>query len=291
MKNKLILEFNEFVAQKNGVNEAEVTLPWEGDPNNAVKEYGVKIKKKKYDRIDGFWDATFVGTRSQLLKLMDEFGGEETIIAMFDPPYGRIKESVKSRINEAEVILQYDGDPNDAAKKYGLKIKKHRRGYGNSWNTTFVGTRSQLLKLMDDEFGGQDGVIAMSDAPFGRIKESVKSRINEGDSFVDIVDNDGGDVSTELRLFKSQLAAIGDPSGKKVQFIGDGSDIDIEDVFEPSGSQTMVKGSEMWTDPSNQASVELGLYRKLPGGPAKAAMVISAGGEQWLYAGPASSLK
>ena len=88
---KHIKTFENFL---NNVNESEVTLPYEGDAEEAAKTYGLKIKTSSQDRLDkasGISKVTFTGSKQNLLKLLDEFGGEENVLSTMDEPYGRIK--------------------------------------------------------------------------------------------------------------------------------------------------------------------------------------------------------
>jgi len=71
----------------------ELTVPYEGDPSEAENKYSLKITKQKRF-IDGSFITTFTGTRENLLKLLDEFGGEENVLDVMDEPYGRIKENL-----------------------------------------------------------------------------------------------------------------------------------------------------------------------------------------------------
>ncbi len=85
--------FEQFVRKsKKFVNEAKVTVPYEGDPKDAAKEYNIKIKNKQRGR-DGLYVTTFTGTKENLLRLLDEFGGEDNVLNTMDEPYGRITES------------------------------------------------------------------------------------------------------------------------------------------------------------------------------------------------------
>ena len=89
-----IKTFESFVNES--LNEAEVTIPWEGNPKHAAKKYGVTIKDTKQDKIDkanGIHVITFSGSKKNLRKLLDEFGGEKTVLATMDAPYGRIQEN------------------------------------------------------------------------------------------------------------------------------------------------------------------------------------------------------
>ena len=89
MSMKPLQEIQEFAAR----HEAIVVLPYEGDPNDAVEEYGVTIletKQSRWDRMDGITVTTFSGTREALLNLLEEFGGEENAVETMDAPMGRI---------------------------------------------------------------------------------------------------------------------------------------------------------------------------------------------------------
>ena len=109
---KHIHTFESFI---NEGSEFKVTLPYEGDAEEAAKEYGLKIKSSSQDRIDkarGVSKVTFTGSKQNLLKLLDEFGGEKNAINTMDEPYGRIM-SVDEKIflNEANV------DPKEEAQE------------------------------------------------------------------------------------------------------------------------------------------------------------------------------
>jgi hypothetical protein len=86
---KPLQEIKEFA----GAHEAIVVLPYEGNPKQAVKEYGITIletKQDRWDRMDGITVTTFGGTRKALLSLLEEFGGEENAVETMDAPMGRI---------------------------------------------------------------------------------------------------------------------------------------------------------------------------------------------------------
>ena len=71
----------------------ELTVPYEGDPIDAAKEYNLEIKKQKRN-IDSSFDVTFIGKKVDLLRLLDEFGGDENNNYYLDAPYGIIKECI-----------------------------------------------------------------------------------------------------------------------------------------------------------------------------------------------------